>query len=47
VIKASGKTVNAIVVEAGVSQPILHRFAKGERDLTIGDGRQARKVFPS
>ena len=34
-IRKSGKTVNAIAVEAGVPQPVLHRFVKGERDLTL------------
>ena len=30
-----GKTVNAIAVEAGLPQPVLHRFVRGERDLTL------------
>jgi plasmid maintenance system antidote protein VapI len=34
-IKVNGKGVKKIAVESGVSQPILHRFAKGERDLTL------------
>jgi plasmid maintenance system antidote protein VapI len=34
-IRDSGKTVNAVAVEAGVPQPVLHRFMKGERDLTL------------
>lgn len=34
-IRESGKTVNALAVEAGVPQPVLHRFVKGERDLTL------------
>jgi plasmid maintenance system antidote protein VapI len=34
-IRNSGKTVNAIAVEAGVPQPVLHRFVKGERGLTL------------
>ena len=29
-IKDSGRTVNAIAVEAGIPQPVLHRFAKGD-----------------
>jgi plasmid maintenance system antidote protein VapI len=34
-IRKSGKTVNAIAVEAGVPQPVLYRFVRGERDLTL------------
>jgi plasmid maintenance system antidote protein VapI len=34
-IENSGKTVAEIAREAGVVQPVLHRFVKGERDLTL------------
>jgi plasmid maintenance system antidote protein VapI len=33
--------VNAVAVEAGVPQPVLHRFMTGERDLTL---RTAQKL---
>jgi plasmid maintenance system antidote protein VapI len=32
---ASGQTVAAVSRGAGISQPVLHRFVKGERDLTL------------
>lgn len=34
-IQDSGKTVNAVAVESGIPQPVLHRFVSGERDLTL------------
>ena len=34
-IQACGKSVNAVAVESGIPQPVLHRFVKGERDLTL------------
>jgi len=35
-IQESGKTVNKIAVEAGVPQPVLHRFMSGKRpDLKL------------
>lgn len=34
-IKLSGKTVNAIAVDTGIPQPVLHRFVVGKRDLTL------------
>ncbi len=37
----SGKTVAAVAREAGIAQPVLHRFVKGERDLTL---RTANKL---
>jgi plasmid maintenance system antidote protein VapI len=40
-IRSTGKTVNAVAVEAGVPQPVLHRFMTGERDLTL---RTAQKL---
>jgi plasmid maintenance system antidote protein VapI len=44
-IKASGKTVNAIAVESGVPQPVLHRFAKGDRDLTLETADKLARHF--
>jgi plasmid maintenance system antidote protein VapI len=40
-IRDSGKTVNAIAVESGIPQPVLHRFVTGDRDLTV---RTAQKL---
>lgn len=34
-IMASGLPVGAIAREAGIAQPVLHRFVAGERDLTL------------
>jgi plasmid maintenance system antidote protein VapI len=34
-IQDHGKAVSAIAVESGIPQPVLHRFVKGERDLTL------------
>jgi plasmid maintenance system antidote protein VapI len=34
-IEASGETVATISRRAGIAQPVLHRFVKGERDLTL------------
>ena len=31
----TGTTMAEIAREAGVVQPVLHRFVKGERDLTL------------
>jgi hypothetical protein len=30
-----GKSVRAVAIEAGVPQPVLHRFMAEERDLTL------------
>lgn len=34
-ITATGKSVNAVAKESGVSQPILHRFLTGKRGITL------------
>jgi hypothetical protein len=34
-IEDSGQPVAVIARGAGIAQPVLHRFAKGERDLTL------------
>lgn len=44
-IRDSGTTVNAIAVEAGVPQPVLHRFARGERDLTLTTAQKLTDYF--
>ena len=32
IVKKSGMTTNALAVAAGLPQPVLHRFLKGERE---------------
>jgi plasmid maintenance system antidote protein VapI len=44
-IRESGKTVNALAVESGVPQPVLHRFVKGERDLTLSTVQKLADYF--
>jgi plasmid maintenance system antidote protein VapI len=44
-IKDSGKTVNAVAVEAGIPQPVLHRFAAEERDLTLDTADKLARYF--
>ncbi len=34
-IEESGKSVRSIALNAGISQPQLHRFVQGERDLLL------------
>jgi plasmid maintenance system antidote protein VapI len=34
-IANSGKSTTAIAREAGIAQPVLHRFVTGERTLTL------------
>ena len=34
-IEDSGKSVRSIALNAGISQPQLHRFVQGERDLLL------------
>ncbi len=43
--KENPMTVNAIAVEAGVPQPVLHRFVKGERDLTLATAQKLADYF--
>lgn len=38
-------TVNAIAVESGIPQPVLYRFAKGERDLTLSTAEKLIRFF--
>jgi plasmid maintenance system antidote protein VapI len=44
-MRTSGKTVNAIAVESGIPQPMLHRFLKGERDLTLRTAQKLADYF--
>ena len=44
-IRHSGKTVNAIAVESGIPQPVLHRFVKGDRDLTLTTAEKLLRYF--
>lgn len=34
-IRGGGETVAAVARGAGIVQPVLYRFVKGERDLTL------------
>ena len=34
-IEESGKSVRSIALNAGITQPQLYRFVKGERDLLL------------
>ncbi len=34
-ILATGKSVNSVASQSGVSQPILHRFLTGQRGITL------------
>ncbi len=43
--KAIRKSGNAIAVEAGVPQPVLHRFVSGERDLTLATAQKLADYF--
>jgi len=44
-IAKSDLTVNRIALEAGMPQPVLHRFAKGERDLTLETAQKLIDYF--
>ena len=44
-IQDSGKTVNAIAVESGIPQPVLHRFASGDRDLKLATAQKLVEYF--
>ena len=38
-------TLNAIAVASGVPQPVLHRFVKGKRDLTLTTAQKLADYF--
>jgi plasmid maintenance system antidote protein VapI len=44
-VRASGQTVNAVAVGAGVPQPVLFRFVSGERDLTLRTAQKLADYF--
>jgi transcriptional regulator with XRE-family HTH domain len=44
-IRDSGMTVNAIAVESGIPQPVLHRFERGKRDLTLTTAQKLAEYF--
>jgi len=44
-IKASPLTVNAIAVETGIPQPVLHRFIHGEQDITLTTAEKLARYF--
>jgi plasmid maintenance system antidote protein VapI len=41
-IRESGQPITAVARGSGIPQPVLHRFVKGERDLTL---RTAEKLL--
>jgi len=44
-IEGSGETIAAISRGAGIAQPVVHRFAKGERDLTLDTAEKLVRYF--
>ena len=44
-VRDSAMTVNAIAVESGIPQPVLHRFLTGERDLTLRTAEKLARYF--
>jgi plasmid maintenance system antidote protein VapI len=44
-IAQSGKSINDLARSAGVPQPVLHRFAKGERDLKLATADKLLDFF--
>jgi plasmid maintenance system antidote protein VapI len=44
-IQECGRSVNAVAIESGVPQPVLHRFVKGERDLTLTTAEKLIRYF--
>ena len=41
----SRMTVNAVAVKSGVPQPVLYRFMRGERDLTLTTAQKLADYF--
>lgn len=44
-IMASGKTVKMVAIEAGVPQPVLSRFVRGERDIRLDTAEKLAEHF--
>lgn len=44
-IQSSGKPVSTVASDAGVPQPVLHRFVRGERDLTMRTAQKLADYF--
>ena len=44
-ILESGETVAAISRATGIVQPVLHRFVKGQRDLTLTTAEKLLRYF--
>ena len=44
-IGQSGETVAAISRAAGIAQPVLHRFVKGERDVILTTAQRLADYF--
>ena len=42
-INDSGKSVRSVALNAGISQPQLHRFVTGERDLLLDAANKVAK----
>ena len=44
-IEARGETVAEVSRGAGIAQPVLHRFVKGKRDLTLRTAEKLAAYF--
>jgi len=44
-IEDSGKSINSISIAAGVPQPVLQRFASGERDIRLETAAKIADYF--
>jgi len=44
-IQDSGLAVAVVARGAGIAQPVLHRFAKGDRDLTLDTADKLARYF--
>jgi plasmid maintenance system antidote protein VapI len=44
-IMDSGKSINAVATESGISQAVLQRFATGQRSLTLETAERLAAYF--
>lgn len=44
-IKDSGSSIAELARGSGIAQPVLHRFASGERDLTLRTADKLANYF--
>ena len=44
-IEDSGKSVRAVAIAAGIAQPMLSRFVKGDRDLLLDSADKVAKAL--